>query len=93
MWSDAGGFLQGHWSDVGGFLQGHFPFSVLPSFVRSSFVIVAVCVWVFFVFLKVLSVFSIFIMAAVNNGFSFRNGGTEFCQRLYTYVSHVSFRD
>lgn len=59
---------------------------------RNSFIIVAVCVWGFlFVFFKALSVFSIFIMTAVNKGFSFSNGGMEFCQRLYAYVGHVSF--
>lgn len=31
-------------------------------------------------------------MAAVNKGFSFSNGGMEFCQRLCAYVGHVSFR-
>ena len=39
MWSDVGGFLQGHWSDVGGFLQGYFPISALPSFCKTEVVL------------------------------------------------------
>lgn len=55
------------WSDLGYCFQGHLPISALPSFyrtVRNSFIIVAECLCVSFLFFKTPSVFTISIMVA-----------------------------